>query len=311
MKKTQFTFVRRPVDGLLLLDKPQGMTSNQALQKVRNLFRAEKAGHTGALDPLATGVLPICLGEATKVAGLLLGNDKAYEVIAALGTTTDTDDADGPVLRQRSIGSYAREQVEALLPQFTGDIMQVPPVYSALKQGGEPMYLKARRGDEIDLPARPVRIHDIELLTLEPAQFSLRVTCGSGTYIRSLIRDLGEALGCGAHVTALHRLWVEPFQALPLRTLDGLQALAEQGLPELDAVLHPVAEALVAVPRLVLDDDQARRVGMGQKIRIPEPVAASERVQLCNVAGLPLGLAGISADGHLTVQRLFRWAAIN
>ncbi len=311
MKKTQFTFVRRPVDGLLLLDKPQGMTSNQALQKVRNLFRAEKAGHTGALDPLATGVLPICLGEATKVAGLLLGNDKAYEVIAALGTTTDTDDADGPVLRQRSIGSYAREQVEALLPQFTGDIMQVPPVYSALKQGGEPMYLKARRGDEIDLPARPVRIHDIELLTLEPAQFSLRVTCGSGTYIRSLIRDLGEALGCGAHVTALHRLWVEPFQALPLWTLDGLQALAEQGLPELDAVLHPVAEALVAVPRLVLDDDQARRVGMGQKIRIPEPFAASERVQLCNVAGLPLGLAGISADGHLTVQRLFRWAAIN
>ncbi|MFM1782490.1 MAG: hypothetical protein RIS14_243 [Pseudomonadota bacterium] len=311
MKKTQFTFARRPVDGLLLLDKPQGMTSNQALQKVRNLFRAEKAGHTGALDPLATGVLPICLGEATKVAGLLLGNDKAYEVIAALGTTTDTDDADGPVLRQRSIGSYAREQVEALLPQFTGDIMQVPPVYSALKQGGEPMYLKARRGDEIDLPARPVRIHDIELLTLEPAQFSLRVTCGSGTYIRSLIRDLGEALGCGAHVTALHRLWVEPFQALPLWTLDGLQALAEQGLPELDAVLHPVAEALVAVPRLVLDDDQARRVGMGQKIRIPEPFAASERVQLCNVAGLPLGLAGISADGHLTVQRLFRWAAIN
>lgn len=311
MKKTQFTFARRPVDGLLLLDKPQGMTSNQALQKVRNLFRAEKAGHTGALDPLATGVLPICLGEATKVAGLLLGNDKAYEVIAALGTTTDTDDADGPVLRQRSIGSYAREQVEALLPQFTGDIMQVPPVYSALKQGGEPMYLKARRGDEIDLPARPVRIHDIELLTLEPAQFSLRVTCGSGTYIRSLIRDLGEALGCGAHVTALRRLWVEPFQALPLWTLDGLQALAEQGLPELDAVLHPVAEALVAVPRLVLDDDQARRVGMGQKIRIPEPFAASERVQLCNVAGLPLGLAGISADGHLTVQRLFRWAAIN
>lgn len=311
MKKTQFTFARRPVDGLLLLDKPQGMTSNQALQKVRNLFRAEKAGHTGALDPLATGVLPICLGEATKVAGLLLGNDKAYEVSAALGTTTDTDDADGPVLRQRSIGSYAREQVEALLPQFTGDIMQVPPVYSALKQGGEPMYLKARRGDEIDLPARPVRIHDIELLTLEPAQFSLRVTCGSGTYIRSLIRDLGEALGCGAHVTALRRLWVEPFQALPLWTLDGLQALAEQGLPELDAVLHPVAEALVAVPRLVLDDDQARRVGMGQKIRIPEPFAASERVQLCNVEGLPLGLAGISADGHLTVQRLFRWAAIN
>ena len=179
MKYTQFTFPRRPVDGLLLLDKPQSMTSNQALQKVRNLFRAEKAGHTGALDPLATGVLPICLGEATKVAGLLLGNDKAYEVSAALGTTTDTDDADGLVLRQRPIGSHTREQLDALLPRFTGEIMQVPPVYSALKQGGEPMYLKARRGDVIDLPARPVRIHGIELLTLEPAQFSLRVTCGA------------------------------------------------------------------------------------------------------------------------------------
>ena len=311
MKITQFTFARRPVDGLLLLDKPGGMTSNQALQKVRNLFRAEKAGHTGALDPLATGVLPICLGEATKVAGILLGNDKAYEVSVALGTTTDTDDADGQVLRQRPIGSYTCEQLDALLPQFTGDIMQVPPVYSALKQGGEPIYLKARRGDVIDLPARPVRIHHIELLTLDPAQFSLRVICGSGTYIRSLIRDLGEALGCGAHVTALRRLWVEPFQNIPLRTLDGLQALAEQGLPELDAVLHPVAEALVAVPRLVLDDDQARRVGMGQKIRIPEPFAASERVQLCNAEGMPLGLAAIGTEGDLTVQRLFRWAAIN
>jgi tRNA pseudouridine55 synthase len=197
------------------------------------------------------------------------------------------------------------------LQGFIGDIQQVPPVYSALKQGGEPMYLKARRGDVIDLPARPVRIHAIELLALEPNQFSLRVTCGSGTYIRSLVRDLGEALGCGAHVTALRRLWVEPFQALPLWTLEGLQALAEQGLPELDAVLHPVAEALVAVPRLTLDADQARRVGMGQKIRIPEPFAASERVQLCNAEGLPLGLAAIGAEGDLTVQRLFRWAAIN
>lgn len=311
MKKTQFTFVRRPVDGLLLLDKPQGMTSNQALQKVRNLYRAEKAGHTGALDPLATGVLPICMGEATKVAGILLGNDKAYEVSAALGATTDTDDADGQVLRERPIGSYSRKQLESLLQGFIGDIQQVPPVYSALKQGGEPMYLKARRGDVIDLPARPVRIHAIELLELDAKVFSLRVTCGSGTYIRSLVRDLGEALGCGAHVTALRRLWVEPFQTLPLWTLEALQAIAEQGLQELDAVLHPVADALVAVPKLALDAEQARRVGMGQKIRISGPVQACERIQLCNGEGLPLGLAEMSAEGELTVQRLFRWAAVN
>jgi len=310
MKKAQFTFARRPVDGLILLDKPQGMTSNQALQKVRNLYRAEKAGHTGALDPLATGVLPICLGEATKVAGILLGNDKAYEVSAALGATTDTDDADGQVLRERPIGSYSRKQVESL-QGFIGDIQQVPPVYSALKQGGEPMYLKARRGDVIDLPARPVHIHAIELLELDANVFSLRVTCGSGTYIRSLVRDLGEALGCGAHVTALRRLWVEPFQALPLWTLGALQAIAEQGLQELDAVLHPVADALVAVPKLALDAEQARRVGMGQKIRISGPVQACERIQLCNGEGLPLGLAEMSAEGEITVQRLFRWAAVN
>jgi tRNA pseudouridine55 synthase len=311
MKKAQFNFVRRPVDGLILLDKPQDMTSNQALQKVRNLYRAEKAGHTGALDPLATGVLPICLGEATKVAGLLLGNDKAYQVNAVLGITTDTDDADGQVLRERAIGNYSRTQMDTLVQEFIGDILQVPPVYSALKQGGEPMYLKARRGDVIALPARPVHIHAIELLALDERSLSLNVTCGSGTYIRSLVRDLGEALGCGAHVTALRRLWVEPFQALPVWTLDTLQTLAERGLPELDSVLHPVADALVAVPKLVLDAEQARRVGMGQKIRISGPVQACERIQLCNGEGLPLGLAEMSAEGELTVQRLFRWAAVN
>lgn len=311
MKKVPFTFARRPLDGLILLDKPQGMTSNQALQKVRNLFRAEKAGHTGALDPLATGVLPICLGEATKVAGVLLGNDKAYEVSAVLGSTTDSDDADGQVLRQRPLGKYSKTQLEVLLQNFTGDIMQVPPVYSALKQGGEPMYLKARRGEVIDLPARPVRIHALEVLALDATSFRLRVHCGSGTYIRSLVRDVGEALGCGAHVTALRRLWVAPFTRLPLWTLDALQDLAAQGLPALDAVLHPVAEALQAVPKLMLDADQARRVGMGQKIRISADVEACVRVQLRNAEDLPLGLAAISADGELTVQRLFRWAAVN
>ena len=300
----------RDISGWLIVDKPAGITSTAVVNKVRWALDAKKAGHAGTLDPEATGVLAVALGEATKTVPFVTDSLKAYAFMVKLGEATNTDDAEGEVIA-RSDTRPSDDAIKAALGAFVGDIMQVPPVYSALKQGGEPMYLKARRGDVIDLPARPVRIHDIELLTLEPAQFSLRVTCGSGTYIRSLIRDLGEALGCGAHVTALHRLWVEPFQALPLRTLDGLQALAEQGLPELDAVLHPVAEALVAVPRLVLDDDQARRVGMGQKIRIPEPFAASERVQLCNVAGLPLGLAGISADGHLTVQRLFRWAAIN
>jgi tRNA pseudouridine55 synthase len=309
-KKTQFRFPRRPLDGLILLDKPQGLSSNQALQKVRNLFQAEKAGHTGALDPLATGVLPICLGEATKVAGILLGNDKAYTVTARLGQTTDTDDAEGQLLRERPIPALTHEQLEHALQAFIGAIQQVPPIYSALKQGGEPMYLKARRGDVIDLPARPVHVHAIKLLSLGKEQFSLEVQCGSGTYIRSLIRDLGEVLGCGAHVTQLRRLWVEPFQGLPLWTLTQLQALAEQGQAHLDGALHPVAEALVAVPKCVLNAEQAQRVGMGQKITLPNRREPQDLVQLCDEKLQPLGLASINAEGQITVSRLFRWAAV-
>jgi tRNA pseudouridine55 synthase len=310
-KKTQFRFPRRPIDGLILLDKPPGLSSNQALQKVRNLFQAEKAGHTGALDPLATGVLPICLGEATKVAGILLGNDKAYIVTARLGQTTDTDDAEGQLLRERPIPALAPEQLEHALQAFIGAIQQVPPIYSALKQGGEPMYLKARRGDAIDLPARPVYVHAIKLLSLEKQQFSLEVRCGSGTYIRSLVRDLGEVLGCGAHVCQLRRLWVEPFQNLPMWTLTQLQALAEQGQIALDASLHPVAEALVAVPICILNADQARRVGMGQKISLPDGPKSQDLVQLCDEKLQPLGMASIDAEGRITVSRLFRWAAVH
>ena len=310
MKKTQLTFPRRPVDGLILLDKPQGLSSNQALQKVRNLLRAEKAGHTGALDPLATGVLPICLGEATKAAGILLGNDKAYEVEARLGATTDTDDAEGQLLRERPVPAFSAADIEALLPRFTGAIQQVPPIYSALKQGGEPLYVKARRGETIELAARPVSVHAIELLETGSDRLRLRVTCGSGTYIRSLVRDLGEALGCGAHVTALRRLWVEPFQDLPLWTLEALQTLAGQGEAALDAVLLPVEQALRAVPKVALDADQARRLGMGQPVRVPAAESA-DPVQLCDESGRSLGLVHIGPDGAVRVQRLFRWAAIN
>lgn len=309
-KKKQFQLPRRPLDGLILLDKPQGLSSNQALQKVRNLFQAEKAGHTGALDPLATGVLPICLGEATKVAGILLGNDKAYSVSARLGQTTDTDDAEGQLLRERPVPALSREQIEQALQAFIGEILQVPPIYSALKQGGEPMYLKARRGDVIDLPARPVQVHGIQLQSLSENTLSLEVQCGSGTYIRSLIRDLGEVLGCGAHVTALRRLWVEPFQSLPLWTLTQLQNLAEQGLDALDASLHPVSEALVSVPKCHLTAEQARRVGMGQKITLANGLKSQDLVQLCDEHSQPLGMASINAEGLVTVSRLFRWAAV-
>jgi tRNA pseudouridine55 synthase len=310
MKKTQFRFTRRTVDGILLLDKPEGLTSNEALQKVRNLFKAEKAGHTGALDPLATGVLPICLGEATKVAGLLLGNDKAYETVAALGSTTDTDDAEGQTLLSRPVDSYSDERIQQVLHAFIGDIQQVPPIYSALKQGGEPLYVKARRGETLNLPARPVHIQSITLLDLTRSALRLSVVCGSGTYIRSLVRDIGEQLGCGAHVAELRRCWVQPFEGSRLWTLDELRELAEQGLEALDAQLMPVETGLSSLPKVFLDADQARRIGMGQKILLPKPEAAESLVQLRDQAGRCLGLAAMDEEGRLKVQRLFRWASV-
>ncbi len=311
MKKPQFIFPRRVVDGIILLDKPQGLSSNQALQKVRNLFKAEKAGHTGSLDPLATGVLPICLGEATKVAGLLLGNDKAYEAEATLGQTTDTDDSEGQVLLARPIGVYSEQQIHDVLQTFIGDIQQVPPIYSALKQGGEPMYLKARRGEQIDLPARAVRVDSIQLLSRTQTHLRLNVQCGTGTYIRSLVRDIGELLGCGAHVSALRRTWVEPFQEARLWSLDELNELALQDLDALDAQLMPVEVGLASLPKILLSAELAHKVGMGQKINVPILNAACEWVQLCDDAQRCLGIASIDALGNLRVQRLFRWAAVS
>src|SRR4249919_43449 len=214
--------VFRQLDGILLLDKPAGLSSNEALQKVRHLFRAEKGGHTGSLDPLATGLLPVCFGEATKIAGHLLVNNKAYETVAKLGITTDTDDADGLTLRERDVPALTAAQLEQAICPLIGRISQRPPIYSALKQGGEPLYLKARRGESIDVPTREVDVQAIEILHFTGQEISLRVTCGSGTYVRSLVRDLGEALGCGAHVVSLRRLWVDPFHEPRMRTLAQL-----------------------------------------------------------------------------------------
>ncbi|MBW8369164.1 MAG: tRNA pseudouridine(55) synthase TruB [Arenimonas sp.] len=267
MSRTVF----RPVDGILLLDKPSGYSSNQALQDVRRLFRAEKGGHTGALDPLATGLLPLCLGEATKIAGLLLGGRKAYRARIRLGATTDTDDADGLVLRERAVPALEREAVEAALQPFVGRIRQRPPIYSALKQGGEALYVKARRGEAIDVPEREVDVEAVELVDLDGAELTLDVTCGSGTYIRSLARDLGEALGCGGHITALRRTWVDPFRGARSYSLADLQDVAEtQGEAALASLLLPVEAGLSHWPTVVVDPDQGRRLGMGQWVQLEE-----------------------------------------
>ncbi len=306
-KKPRTVF--RKLDGILLLDKPPGLSSNQALQRVRHLFRAEKAGHTGSLDPLATGLLPVCFGEATKIAGLLLGSRKAYETTATLGSTTDTDDADGmPLLRRDVPGDLDEARIEAALAPLRGRIRQRAPIYSALKQGGEPLYAKARRGEAIEAPEREVEVHALTVLGREAGRVRLLVECGSGTYVRSLVRDFGEALGCGGHVATLRRLWVDPFTRPRMFTLDELQAIAAaEGEPGLDACLLPIEAGLAGFPRVELDAAQAARLGHGQRLKLGG-VARAPSVAIHH-AGRVLGLGEIDADGVLRPGRLFTWAA--
>lgn len=294
---------KRPVHGILLLDKPRGLSSNQALQACRRLFGAAKGGHTGSLDPMATGLLPICFGEATKIAGLLLGSRKAYEAECLLGVTTDTDDAEGEVTATRPVPDFDETAWRRALWGLTGRIQQIPPAYSALKRDGVPMYVRARRGETVELAARPVDIHAIEWLGREGPRLRLRVTCGSGTYIRSLARDLGEKLGCGAHLTFLRRLWVEPFREPAMHTLDSLEALA--GIPEnLDRLLLPVDAGLASLPAVRLDADASQALAHGQGVRTA-PALEPGRYRAYAADGRLLALAERRADGLLHVVRGF------
>jgi tRNA pseudouridine55 synthase len=296
----------RRLDGILLLDKPTGMSSNAALQIARRLYRAEKGGHTGSLDPLATGLLPLCFGEATKIAGLLLGSAKAYDAEVVLGQTTDTDDSDGTVLRERPVPAISAAGLEAALAPLKGRILQRAPIYSALKQGGEPLYVKARRGDVIEAPEREVHVHAIEVLDQQPGRLSLRVTCGSGTYIRSLARDLGETLGCGAHIAGLRRLWVDPFRDAPMVTLDTLRALADQGDEAgMEALLLPLGAGLADYPRVILDDEQARRFCVGQRLRNAD--WAQGVVAVYGPDEAIQGLGQVDETGLLAPQRRFNF----
>lgn len=301
--------VFRKLDGLLLLDKPAGLSSNQALQRVRHLFRADKAGHTGSLDPLATGLLPVCFGEATKIAGLLLGSHKAYDTTAVLGLTTDSDDADGAPLVERDVpAGLTADAIERALGPLRGVLRQRAPIYSALKQGGEPLYAKARRGEAIQAPERDVVVHRFDLLSADGPRLRLHVECGSGTYVRSLVRDLGEALGCGAHVATLRRLWVEPFSTPAMFTLDQLEALRGQGEDVLDGCLLPLEAGLVAFPRVALDPAQARRLGQGQQIALGQG-AAPGMTAIYDEQGRALGLGEIDDSAVLHPSRVFSWTA--
>ncbi|WP_426661245.1 tRNA pseudouridine(55) synthase TruB [Rhodanobacter aciditrophus] len=292
----------RDLHGIVLLDKPEGLSSNQALQEVRRLLRAAKGGHTGALDPMATGLLPLCFGEATKLAGNLLGARKAYRAECRLGLTTTTADREGEPLRQRPVPALDAAAVEAALAPLRGRIVQVPPAYSALKQGGEPLYLKARRGEVVEAPPREVEIHRLELLSRSADTLVFEVECGSGTYVRSLAVDLGEALGCGAHLTALRRLWVEPFREPRMVTLAQLEQAAGQGDQALLAWLLPVAAGLADWPKLQLDEAQSQAIARGQ------PIVVSGVVGRCAAFasdGALLALLELDADGRSRILRGF------
>lgn len=290
------------IDGIVLLDKPSGISSSQALQRARKLLAAAKGGHTGSLDPLATGLLPLCFGEATKIAGVLLGQRKAYRARAMLGSTTDTGDADGVVLTTAPVQSLSEARIESALAPLRGRISQRPPVYSALKQGGEPLYAKARRGDAVEVAEREVEVFTLTLAGQGPGWLDLDVICGSGTYIRSLVLDLGQALGCGAHVGALRRLWVEPFREPDMIGLEQLEALSPS---EREARLLPIEAGLASLPRIELDAVQSRRLRLGQRLLLADPPAAQAQMAAFDPEGRAVGLVELDPTGLLHPRRLF------
>jgi tRNA pseudouridine55 synthase len=297
----QRKIVRRVLDGVLLLDKPTGMTSNAALQSARRLFNAAKAGHTGTLDPMATGLLPLTFGEATKFSQMLLDADKTYEATIRLGIETDTGDADGAVIASGAV-AVGPDVIEAALPRFRGDIEQIPPMYSALKRDGKPLYEYARAGVELERAPRRVVIRSLELLDTAPESLRIRVACSKGTYIRTLAIDLGRALGCGAHLSALRRVQIGPFgleRAVSLGVLEDTPADAR------DALLAPVDALVSHLPRIDLDREQS--VAMLQK-RVLDVVGsdADPFNGLVRIYGEGrfLGLGERRSDAKLSPKRL-------
>jgi tRNA pseudouridine55 synthase len=255
---------RVPVHGVLLLDKPVGLSSNDALIKAKRLLNAEKAGHTGTLDPFATGLLPLCFGEATKFAQDLLDADKTYETVVHLGVTTTTGDTEGDVLETRAV-DITPLQIQQVLPQFIGDIQQIPPMYSALKRDGKPLYEYARAGVTLEREARAVTIHQLELIDFQSPYLTLRVCCSKGTYIRVLGEDIGASLGCGAHLNALRRVRVGDLTIADAVTLDGFAELEESSR---QASLAPVDALLTSFPKVQLSEELARRFLHGQRLAL-------------------------------------------
>jgi tRNA pseudouridine55 synthase len=298
---------RNPVHGWVVFDKPYGMTSTQAVGKLRFLFNAEKAGHGGTLDPLASGLLPIALGEATKTVSYAMDGRKVYRFTACWGEERTTDDLEGEVT-VRSDRRPSREEIESILPRFTGEIQQAPPAFSAIKVDGERAYDLARAGETVELAERPVMIESLRLVeTPDPDHATFEVTCGKGTYIRSLARDMGRALGTAAHVSMLRRIAVGPFTEAHMISLENLEELSHKapGGDAMTGALLPIETVLDGIPALAIDEEKARRLRLGQPVLLRganAPIA--EDAVLVTCGGKPVGIGQVS-EGTLKPKRLF------
>ena len=301
----------RSVNGVFLLDKPFGLSSNHALQRVRRLFDANKAGHTGSLDPLATGVLPICLGEATKFSQFLLDAEKGYRSTFSLGLRTESGDVDGGEVSRIDASNITLAQIEQAVETFGGDIQQVPSMYSALKHNGQPLYKLARQGIEVERAPRSISIYDYKILDFRPgviAELDVEVRCSKGTYIRSLADDLGQMLGCGAHVSALHRTLAGPFHESETLTLSALEEMRESGEPEqLDHLLKPMDIAVADRMAVELSETVAAYFQLGQEVMSGEAFRNGQEGDIVRVfreGGAFLGVATVTEDGRIAPKRL-------
>lgn len=299
--------VLRNVNGLLLFDKPEGMSSNFALQQVKRLYNASKAGHTGSLDPIASGLLPICFGEATKFAQFLLDADKSYTVVGKLGTTTTTGDREGEIVATSAIDHITEEQVRKILPKFMGNISQMPPMFSALKQNGQPLYKLARQGITVERQPRQIHIYKLQLLDFnQEGYISLEVSCSKGTYIRTLIEDIGTELGCGAFITTLRRTSVGKFAETAMISLEKIKELANlERHHDLDSFLYPVESLLNDYPTVFLASASAFYLMQGQPVLVPN-APKNGYVCLKTTDNKFLGVGEINDDGMVAPKRLVK-----
>ncbi len=290
----------------MVLNKPQGISSSDAVQQVKRLFGAQKVGHTGSLDPLATGVLPLCFGEATKFSQYLLASDKKYWTRIKLGVKTETGDSDGDVISTADARQLTAADVEAVLPQFRGHIKQIPSMYSALKHNGQPLYKLARQGIEVEREARAVSIFQNDLVAFEAGEFELQIHCSKGTYIRTIAEEIGDALGVGAHVVALHRCAAGPFDERDMISIETLEQEREQG-ESLDKFLQPIASAVGQWPEVTLTDASAFYVRQGQAVQVAH-APTTGWVRLCerSSSGINefLGVGEVLDDGRIAPRRL-------